>query len=316
MEHSVAVAYDESPRSLELRKKLLSWMERTGNSERATAAMMGISHKVLFQHLENPPKNYSFELLLKIDRFVSSHNYSPDLHDDLSCNILQFDDSWEVMQFSDENKQQGVIFGDAGTGKSFAARERKRQHQDTVLITANITKRSVGAVLSMIASSLGCGYYGQRATSICLDEIVKRLQDWPRPLIIDESHFLKWEAFEAIRTIHDAIPFGVTYLGQPRLYDEMVGRKTKRLYDQIFSRIAVMRRLSNVISIEDVELIAQSFYVTTDKKCLTFLHKKAQGEGKLRTLTNLLKLAVRMCELQDTTLNLNLLKQADRFLMG
>ena len=52
-----------------------------------------------------------------------------------------------------------------------------------------------------------------------------------------------------------------------------------------------------------------------DKKCLGFLHKKAQGEGKLRVMTNLLKLAMRIGEVEGVSINLGLLKQASEFLM-
>lgn len=316
MESSVAVAYDESPRAVKLCGELLSWMQRTGTSVKATAVIAGIHQTSLSQFIESPSKRGDYNLLSAIEALLGRFRHSEDLRADPVCTTSIFDDAWEVLQFCVEGLQMGAIFAFSGTGKTTIANEFRRQHRDTIFITAHIRKRSAGAILSMIAERLGCRYWGEQANSICMDELIKRLYDWPRPLIIDEAHFLKWETFEALRTIYDAVPLGIVYLGQPRLYDEMRGRKNRYLYDQIFSRIAITRRLGDVIPREDVAAISKLLCPGIDKKCVDFLHKKAQGEGKLRTMTNLLRLAVKMSEARDNIITLGLLKQANQFLMG
>jgi DNA transposition AAA+ family ATPase len=318
MGSDTALSEERSDYNAGRHKELVSWMERTGNSVKATAVMIGLrrSHKELSRFIENPAEPVSIDVYMAIDQFLNSSQVLVDgqANSDTFCKTSLAGEFWEAFQYCVKRRKMGAVWASSGTGKTFMATEFKHKHKDTVFIAGRITRRAKGKILSIIASHLGCGYYGERGGDLCLDVIIEHLCEWPRPLIIDEAHFLKWEVFEAIRTIYDNIPIGIIYLGQPLLYRQMFDKKN--VWEQIFSRLAVRRLLGENIPRGDVKTIAASLYPQIDKRCVDFLHKKAQGVGKLRTMTNCLKLAMELAEEEGLAVSIPILKTASRFLVG
>ena len=184
----------------------------------------------------------------------------------------------------------GVAVGRSGSGKTRTCNEYKRKNKASILVTADLTRRSISSVLMMIASKIA-GTVRAGTNSLILDSIIDRLKGSNRLIIIDEAHLLRWENFEVIRKIHDCGKVGITYIGQERLYDQMKGDTDKAyLYDQIYGRIT-MKRDRFQVNRKDVQLIAESLKPGLDKECIDFLYKIAQLRKGFRNMTKTLKVA-------------------------
>jgi len=222
---------------------------------------------------------------------------------------------WEIFEYCDRNCDMGVAVGPAGSGKTITCNEYKRVNRNTVFVTADIATRSVGSVLRMLAKRVSGTPHGAGSNSALLHAIIDRLKRSRRLILIDEAHFLTWEAFEVIRKIHDCAGVGIVYVGMERLYDQMKGTSGKAfLFDQIYSRISI-KRDDLPVEREDVKHIAASIWPGLGKECIDFLYSKARDKGKFRTVTKLLQVAITMHRDYERTMGLELLKEAEGFLV-
>jgi len=222
---------------------------------------------------------------------------------------------WEVLQFCDKKGKMGVALAPSGTGKTETIKEYKRKNRASIYVTADISVRSMPAVLRLVARHSG-GPVSRRTLSDLLHSVIDRLKGSHRLLIIDDAHFLSWEAFEVVRKIHDCAGIGVVYVGQERLYDQMKGADKKAyLFDQIFSRIAIKREVPRPTK-KDARIIADSIWPGLDKECINFLFDKARGKGRFRVMTNLIEVALEMQKSYGTAMNVELLRDAEQFVMS
>jgi DNA transposition AAA+ family ATPase len=184
------------------------------------------------------------------------------------------------------------------------------------MVTGDPTARSLGAILLLISKLLPGVYRNSRTNTAFMTSIIDHLRGSGRLLIIDESHFLAWEAFETVRRIYDATGIGVVFVGQQRLLDEMRGGHRKSLlWDQIFSRVGLRADFKGDIRMEDVSMIANKIHPSLDKKSMEYLYNKANGPGKFRALVKLLQRAQRLAEAENVKVTLPLLQQVNKLLM-
>lgn len=222
---------------------------------------------------------------------------------------------WEVLQYCDEKKRMGAIQAPSGTGKTEACKAYKRKNPKTVLVSADITTRNPSAILRMIAAHIGVNRY--LSISDLLGKVIDRLKNSDRLVIMDEGHFLRWEAVEVLRKIYDSAQVGIVLVGQERFFQEMTGKNPRSyLYDQIHSRIAIHRQ-AFPINKKDSLAIAATFVKGLDKDSLEFLYQRAKGAGRFRYMTNLLDVAIQMSkENGNCDINVPLLQEAERYLVG
>lgn len=216
-----------------------------------------------------------------------------------------------------QDADMGIIVGPSGLGKTENLREIKRVDRSMLLVTADPTARSLGSILLLISKLLPGVSRGSCTNSSFMSSIIDCLKGSRRLVVIDESHFLSWEAFEAVRKIYDASGIGVVFVGQQYLYDQMRGGSRKSLlWDQIFSRVGLRAHFKGDILTEDVSMIANKIYPSgLDNRCMEYLYNKANGPGKFRAMVKLLQRAQRLAESEGTKVSLSLLQQVNRILM-
>ena len=229
------------------------------------------------------------------------------------CKTRNGERAWEICQLCHTNREMGLVVGPSGCGKTVTGREYEKRSERTFLITADVTSKTIGSCLYLIENKLGFAVLG-RSNTIRLHRLIEHLISRPAFLIIDEAHFLSWEAFEMIRKLHDCAAIGVAYFGMPILYTQMRGGNRSYLYDQIFSRIGIKVFLDDVNK-ADVSLIASSMCPDLDKKSLDFLYRKARGAGKYRGMVKLIKRALQIHNTEGIPLGIGLFKAANAFLV-
>lgn len=221
---------------------------------------------------------------------------------------------WEVLQFCDYKKKMGVILAPSGSGKTRTCEEYKDKNPASILITADPANRTPAQILRLMMKDTGIG----KASSIgqMLYDVVDKIKGSNRLIIIDDAHFLTWEAYEAVRKIYDYAKVGIIYSGQERLYEQMRGQAQRAyLYDQIYSRIAIKRDKFKVLK-KDATAIVNAVCPGLTADCLDFLYTKAQGKGRYRAMMNLLDVCSMMNEQYGKVIDITCLNDAERFLMG
>jgi DNA transposition AAA+ family ATPase len=231
------------------------------------------------------------------------------------CKTKAAEDVWEVLQLSHEQAEFGLIVGQSGSGKTATSMAYWRAHrEDTVFVTGSVVTRRPGSLLRLISKRGEAFSYGSTLTDL-LDGIVDRFKRQGKLIIIDDAHFLSWEAIECLRTIHDVGQVGIVFLGQERLYDQMKGKGDRAfLYDQIYSRIGIKRDRLPILR-KDVQMLADSIYPGLNKECIDFLFSKAEGRGRFRVVKKILNLAVKTHIRSGDPIDIDLLGDVTRFLM-
>lgn len=220
---------------------------------------------------------------------------------------------WEVLQYCDKHQDMGVAVGRSGVGKTETCNEYLRANRGTIMITAGVTDKSPGHILALLMNRVGKGP-GGNTNSQRLHTIIDAIKDSRRLIIIDDAHFLTWEAFEAVRKIHDCGGVGVVFVGQERLYAQMRGNDTRKyLYDQIFSRIGIWRDELPVTK-KDAREIAKSLCPELGKEELDYLCKQARQAGRYRLIRKLITLATEMKKENGGVVDIALLQKANDFL--
>ena len=223
---------------------------------------------------------------------------------------------WEVMAYCDRNHKMGAVLADSGSGKTETIREYKRQNRASVFVTANISTRSMGSVLRLLMKNTGGGYGNNGSLDAMLEAMIDKLKGSNRLVVVDDAHFLTWEAFELVRKLHDCAKVGVVYSGQPVMYDQMRGNSKKAyLFDQIYSRIHIKRERFPIKK-KDVRMIAESRCPKLEKECVDFLYNKARGAGRLRTaFDGILDLAMSHQQDYGGKITVELLMECEQYLM-
>lgn len=216
-----------------------------------------------------------------------------------------------------QDSDLGIIVGASGLGKTEFLKELKRRDRNALVVTADPTARSLGAILLLISKLIPGVSRESRTNSAFLQAIIEHLRGSKRLLVIDEAHFLSWEAFETVRKIYDSTGIGLVFVGQQFLYDQMKGGSRKSLlWDQIFSRVGMRCHFKGEIPMEDVEMIVGKIYSPgLDKRSLEYLHARANGPGKFRSMVKLLQRAQRLAEADGVKINSPLLQEVNKLLM-
>lgn len=295
-------AYDEI-----LLTRFKEIIERRGYSIKQIASMLGKSAALVSQYLNVKYNGDIATVEQDIWSFVEREEQgtSPYKRPDF-CLTKIAKKIWAVLQASEVHQDMGVVVGPAGIGKTITLREYRKKSRSSILVAADVTSRSVGAILDLISAQLpGCNRQGRN--SAFLARISEYLRDSRRLLVIDEAHFLSWEGFEAVRKIHDTAGIGVVFVGQPVLFDQMRGGRRAFQWDQIYSRIGIRCQLRD-ISRDDTITLADAFHPGLSPECMKFLHTEAAGKGKFRKMIKLLQRSTEIAKAERTGVTPQLLE--------
>jgi DNA transposition AAA+ family ATPase len=157
-------------------------------------------------------------------------------------------------------KEHRLIDGLKGSGKTFTAKDFKRQFpQETYLITCS-GDMSPKDFMMEIAEQLGVNSMGSRR-KIRL-AIADKLKKQNTPLIIiDEAENLKPGAYESIKALYDDVKdfAGMVLLGANNYLDFLRKRaaSNRGCFPQLFSRFSAEPGLLSTMSLKDVRYVCQ-----------------------------------------------------------
>ena len=215
-----------------------------------------------------------------------------------------------AMQYANYHKDISLIYGEAGTGKTYALAEYTSKNHNVIYVEARDCDRTTKGICEKILKTLGKSTSGTDRTLI--NAIVDAVKGTDKLLIIDEAQHLTLRAVENIRAINDEAKIGIVLCGNPTVYDRMYGRGQAH-FAQLYSRIG-MRRFITEPSIEDIRSIFSNPEIDDDS--ISYLHAIAHEYGGLRNATKVYMLALDIAESQKEALALEHFESANNLKNG
>ncbi|GEC88620.1 MULTISPECIES: AAA family ATPase [Brevibacillus] len=238
---------------LELIQAIKDHMEKTGMSQSGVARALGISPAALSRFLKetypSPHKLFGkIRAFLTVDEAREVAPQKPDfVHTSQSQAVL------DIITYCHVANVLGIVYGDAGIGKTEAIREYARNHPEAVVITMSPAFGTTKGVTEKLAKALKV----QEGRSIrrMYEEINEKLVESGRVIIVDEAQHLPLKALDHLRSIADESGVGLVLIGNEEVYTRMTGRG-EAAFAQLFSRISMRKNVrTELTQPEDMELL-------------------------------------------------------------
>lgn len=189
----------------------------------------------------------------------------------------------EALELIRSTNDAGVLFGDAGIGKSTGIALYMEDHPTSILITMSRWNRDQGSIERRLMEVLGKG--DRKATETRGEYIVRRLTGSSRLIIVDNAHKATRPALEWLIDCHDATGCPLALVGNEEVtgkIDDNAQRHSRMLYRReirVSKTKPLIRHLAREIvpdwPREDVERGVEAV---------------ADVDGRFRNVTKLLKL--------------------------
>jgi len=205
-------------------------------------------------------------------------------------------------------KEIGVIYGEAGIGKTTAIKEYVKTEPNAILIEADhgYTAR---VIFGELHKRLGLGEPSYRLHEVTTS-VIKKLKNSERILIIDEAEYLPYKALDMVRRIYDKAGIPVVLVGLPALISNLRGRCGE--YQQLYSRVGIATSLSKLNSNDIFEFVSKKF---NNPKANLLKDFCVYSKGNARHLTKLINRSSNLAKLNECELNQDILKAAAQVLV-
>lgn len=201
----------------------------------------------------------------------------------------------------------GVCVGRAGLGKTVAVKKYTKDFQDSILIESD-SGYTAKSLLKEIHRRLGLSSKG--SVYDLMDEVVRKLNQSGRLLIVDEAENLPYRALEITRRIHDKTGVGVLLIGRSILLENLKGYNNQ--YDQLYSRVKYTKIIDRLL-IQDVIKILESIGQDT-KLAETYL---LYSDGNTRRLEHLISHSISVAKFnRKAMVDETVIKQTSKLLMA
>lgn len=300
-----------------IRDLLREHLNETGKSQAEVAKSIGLSSATLSGFIRGTYAGDMNEVAERIANYLSRQEKrlaAPQEPGFVETSIAS--EVLTVAEFTHTRRTIGLVYGDAGIGKTIALAQYAANHPGNVIyLRARVDLKSAGAIVTEIMEKLGKRDYGNRRIEVTT--VIQALKGSDRMIIIDEAQRLSYSAIETLRDIHDEAGIGLLLAGNRDIYDRMRGRKGA-LFAQLFSRVGMRRYLQckDVIK-DDVQKIFEQGG-PLDSKCLTYLYNVAtqSSGGGLRQAKDFYLLGIYIARGFKKELDLDCLNRAQAMLMG
>jgi DNA transposition AAA+ family ATPase len=263
------------------KENLKKYLAETGDSQNNLAKKIGVSPATLSQYLSGTYKTPAavepqIQAFFNIAEDVKKHvNLRPDFtNTTVSKAVLN------AIYLCFNEKSMGIIYGDAGVGKTTAIKHFEKEYPETLLVRASISISNQVAFLQFLGRRLKCGT-AKRLSELYLD-LVDKLDGSNKILIIDEAQHLPYKTLEILRDLHDECNIPIVLVGNKEVYSKLLG-KGEAAFAQLFSRAAIRTELSTS-NIQKKDIV--SLFPTADDGAIKLLHKIAQTRWGLRGAVN------------------------------
>jgi len=285
----------------EIRSRLNEYVKENPavtNTGIAKGVGMSTSYVSQFRNDKYPIKESEGEFALKIENYLDNEAAALTR---VSRGHLKFamttaaQDIFKIASYALTEGKIGVVTGVAGCGKTIAVQEFKKRNPTAVLIevTPLVTQRSL---VQSIARELKIPLFTYKhdvpkmvPNIVLFDEIIDKLVDTRRLLIIDEGENNTVNCLEVIRRIQDFTGIGVLLCGTKKLLERLRG--SRKELQQLFSRVGIQKDIE-LLQRGDVKAILTVNYPEAMKFADNFLQLSKNNGRLLEHLVTLVKKTV------------------------
>ena len=211
---------------------LKKYMEENGRKQVEVAAELGVSGGLVSSFLAGTYKT-PHAIIPKVQELAKIHEkkaVTPKEPDFVETSVSRT--VTNAIAYAHLRGTVAVVYGDAGVGKTFAVREYMKRNS--------------------LAEQLGVRERGDRKIT---REIVAKLRNSGRVLVIDEAQHLTVRALNHLRCVSDESGIGIALVGNEEIYSKLRG-SGKADFAQLFSRVGMRKQvLTNSLTAEDIRNI-------------------------------------------------------------
>lgn len=261
---------------------LKQYIEETGKSQTMIARELGYNSGAIISSFLSGTYKAAHVLIPKIEVLISNRiaktlaPKEPEFAKTSMSKIIM-----DKIEYCRLMGKPVIIYGDAGVGKTMAIKEYVKNNPMAIFITCAPAYKRISGVNYLLCSKLGIR---ERRTMYAYDEIVYKLTNSDRVIIVDEAQFLSDDSLEHLRSISDAAGIGICFVGNSSLFSNITKNESKD-FGQIFSRKSNDTELRvGDIKRTDIESIFVGSYL--DDKSIDLLYKIAKTPYGIRGAVN------------------------------
>lgn len=200
----------------------------------------------------------------------------------------------------------GVVIGAAGTGKTTAVKEYALQNSDVVLIEADLGY-SAKELFREIHRKLG--FDGVGSINQMKDDVIEKMKNSGRLIIVDEAEHLPVRALDLLRRINDKAGVGILFCGLKRFMDNLRLKQADFAY--LYTRVGFKVSL-DVLQGQDIQTIVQDVIPDSNGLWKTY-HEESHGNG--RVLSKLIMRSMRLSQVNNIGITPELVREASKMLV-
>lgn len=292
---------------MDIRDDLRCLMEQKNFSMQFIATATGIAKSTISMWLNNNYKGDNDKIADKIHNFIQREKERSG-NDELpfvDISIVKYIS--EIARLCHTKGKIGVCAGKAGLGKTVAVKKYTKEYMDSILIESD-SGYTAKSLLKEIHRRLGLLVNG--SVYDLMSEVITKLNQSGRLLIIDEAENLPYRALEITRRIHDKTGVGVLLVDRNILFKNLKGFNNQ--YDQLYSKVKYHKSLDRLL-IQDVIKILDSIGQSTDLAEIYLQY----SDGNTRRLEHLISHSISFANFNgNAAVDSGVIKQTSKLLMS
>lgn len=287
----------------ETKNDLISFMEKSGKSQKQISDESGLSTAVVSQFLNGTYSGDNNRVSETLNKYLIMANKR--------LNQIRTETFYKDLEntqkvlfaanYAHKKCDMVLVRGDAGAGKTTALKYYVEQNAGVIFVTANSSTKSATAILNKIASAIGRQTTGNK--QLLMETLISYLSNTNRLIIIDEADHLTLNALQAVRNLNDEAHVGILLAGNNKLYNQMVMGARGYEFDQIRTRIFLKPQVINDYTFDEI----RNIFPDCDKDLICILHEKSNKES-LREARKLYEFGLEYAKSCDIKLTAKFLK--------
>lgn len=293
----------------QIRQELKGYLEEHGISANSASRSIGKSSATISQFLNDQYTGDNRKVADSVAAFLKRQKEKESQDEILTTTIetKAVKKLCQAARMCHIQCEMGVATGDAGVGKSRGCAYYAAQNPDVIyieVIPGMTTKKLMGKL------HRETGYNGQGAIYDMFTDVVDRLKDSDRMVIVDEAENLPYTGLELLRRLYDIAGIGILMAGMPELIANLRGNKGE--YKQLYSRIGIHATIPNMKdSPDDVKALVKSALPGSNGVWKTFHSITPNG----RALEKLIKRSMQVAAANDTEVTAEVVKNAKKYII-
>ena len=292
---------------MDIRAELRDLMEKNSYSTAYISTATGLAKSTISMWLNGTYNGKNDKVTDAINNFIQRERERAVENDLPFVNISIVKYISEIARLCHTQGKIGVCVGRAGLGKTVAVKKYTQEFLDSILIESD-SGYTAKSLLKEIHRRLGLS--GKGSVYDLMGEVVRKLNQSGRLLIIDEAENLPYRALEITRRIHDKTGVGVLLIGRGILLENLKGYNNQ--YDQLYSRVKYTKIIDSLL-IQDVIKILETIEQNTE---LAETYLQYSG-GNTRRLEHLISHSISIAKFNGIEkVDSTVIKQTSKMLMA